>query len=445
MFIGFILFVFLSNLIVSRYFAQTEIQSQFATKLMQEHLRWQATPDANQNPQQLKARLMHAIRTTNADEVLIFSPGLRNAAFPDAYLDAEIIERLPANSSEQKLEQAIVKFKGKLWTLTQLDMPATQIVTATSHAVVDQQLHEISLLRVETLKRTFPVILAIVILGALFLTRKMLEPIFKIQTSLQKLNSRDLSVRIPTTNEDKEFVEFINVFNAMLERLEKNFMQASRFSSDAAHELRTPLTIIQGQVERAINEALPESKSQIQLTLIADEIQRLNTITQKLLLLSQADAGRLYLELESINISDMLDELVSDASMFGQQLKIKSRIQKKIKFKTDLNLFQPLLNNLLTNALKYNIVDGWIEVIAFTQDGQLHLSFANPSAGIVAQSSAQLFERFYRDDSAHNRKIDGTGLGLSICREIAHANNGTLTFDIDAKNIVKVTLIAPLS
>jgi len=300
-------------------------------------------------------------------------------------------------------------------------------------------------LRIETQKRIIPVITAIVIFSALFLTRKMLEPTYKIQASLKNINSRDLGLRIPTINEDREFVDFINVFNAMLERLEKNFLQASRFSSDAAHELRTPLTIIQGQVERAINEAPAGSTNQIQLTLIADEIQRLSTITQKLLLLSQADAGRLYLDLQSINISDMLNELVSDVSMFEQQLKIKSNIQKKIWFKTDLNLFQQLLNNLLTNALKYNLPNGWIEVTAFTQDDQLHMSFSNPSEGISVESTAQLFERFYRDDSAHNRKIDGTGLGLSICREIAIANKGSLTFDIDANNIVTVKFVAPLA
>lgn len=84
-------------------------------------------------------------------------------------------------------------------------------------------------------------------------------------------------------------------------------------------------------------------------------------------------------------------------------------------------------------------------MVASTQDDQLHLSFLNPSTGISAQSTAQLFERFYRVDSAHNRKIDGTGLGLSICREIAIANNGSFTFDINAKNIVTVKFVAPLA
>lgn len=249
MFTGFILVVFVGNQAASRYFSQRKIQSPFASKLIQEHLRWQSIPVLNLNPQQLKVRLMQVVHTDNADNVLIFMPDLsvtyaRNAAFQSAYLDSEIIEHLPVNSNNPMMEQVIVKFKGELWTMTRLSMPTTIAVTAVSHAAVAQQLLEIALLRFETLKRTAPVILTIVILGAIFLTRKMLQPILKIQASLQKLNSRDLAVRIPTTNEDKEFVEFINVFNAMLERLEKNFMQASRFSSDAAHELRTPLTII---------------------------------------------------------------------------------------------------------------------------------------------------------------------------------------------------------
>ena len=450
MFIGFIMLVFLANLFGAPYFLQAEVENQLSIKLKQTHLGWQALPDASRTPEQLKTSLAHAIHSDDVSEVLLFTDDLANDAkdkdqFPTAYLDAKLVQRIPQDESGKTLEQALVEAEGTLWTMTKMITPTQIVVSAVSHAQVENQLEEIKILRMATLKHIIPVILLIVILGALFLTRKMLQPTFKIQASLQNLNSRDLSVRISTTNEDREFIEFINVFNAMLERLEKSFMQASRFSSDAAHELRTPLTIIQGQVERAINEAPLGSTNQIQLTLIADEIQRLSAITQKLLLLSQADAGRLYLDLQSINISDILDELVSDASMFEQQLDIQSKIQKRIFFKTDPNLFQQLLNNLWTNALKYNLPDGWIEIIAFTQGGQLHLSFSNPSKGITTDSTAQLFERFYRDDSAHNRKIDGTGLGLSICREIAVANKGTLTFDIDANNIVTVKLIAPLA
>lgn len=92
--------------------------------------------------------------------------------------------------------------------------------------------------------------------------------------------------------------------------------------------------------------------------MIADEIERLASITQKLLLLSQADAGRLSFDLEPLNVSDLLDELVSDAQSFEPQLTIKGKIEKKRWLMADKNLFQQMINNLFNNALKYNLPGG---------------------------------------------------------------------------------------
>ncbi len=88
-----------------------------------------------------------------------------------------------------------------------------------------------------------------------------------------------------------EFAAPIQAFNQMLDRLERSFQQASRFSGDAAHELKTLLTILQGQLEREIQQVEPGSQLQQQLSGMLGEVRRLDNILRKLLLLSLADAG----------------------------------------------------------------------------------------------------------------------------------------------------------
>jgi signal transduction histidine kinase len=298
--------------------------------------------------------------------------------------------------------------------------------------------------RMRTIKQIFPFSLAMSILAAFFVTRKTLAPIKRIQASLRAVDTRDLTTRVPHQGEDTEFREFIDVFNNMLARLERGFLQASRFSSDAAHELRTPLTIMQGYVERAIHESEPGSKIQIQLRMISDEIDRLSSITQKLLLLAQADGGQLKLDFEFINVSDVLNELVEDMSLLDPPIITRGKIQKKLMFETDRALFQQLMNNLFTNAVKYNIPEGWIDITAWTEENKLHIRLSNPTDSITEEFASKAFDRFSRGDGAHNRKVDGTGLGLSLCREIAHAHQGELTFNAIDQKMVTVEFTAPL-
>lgn len=129
-------------------------------------------------------------------------------------------------------------------------------------------------------------------IGAWLLSGRALAPVEKLSDAMQTVGAQGLDRRIPFDGEDREFRRLIEAFNSMLERLERSFAQASRFSADAAHELKTPLAILQGQLERAIAEAESGSPLQKNLADILDEVQRLSVISRKLLLLSLADAGR---------------------------------------------------------------------------------------------------------------------------------------------------------
>lgn len=275
-----------------------------------------------------------------------------------------------------------------------------------------------------------PFALLLIGIGAAILSGRALAPLRSLTNTMQQVTAKGLHQRIEHSNEDKEFLELIAVFNAMLERLERSFFQASRFSADAAHELKTPLAILQGQIEQTMAQVEAGSAVQVRLSSVLDEIQRLSAISRKLLLLSLADAGRLRLHKVRFNLSQALENLLEDAQMLAPQLEISGEISPNLLIEADADLLLQVLHNLLSNAIKYNFSakqqQGWIQINAYRQQNRIEVAISNTAAPITDAEQARLFERFYRVDSAHGRQTDGVGLGLSLSREIALAHGGDL-------------------
>lgn len=251
----------------------------------------------------------------------------------------------------------------------------------------------------------------------------------RLTATIRRVTAQGLDQRIPSGEQDRDFAELIAVFNEMLERLERSFHQASRFSADAAHELKTPLAILQGQIEQAMGQADTGSPIQVMLSGILDEVRRLSGISKKLLLLSQADAGRLRLHRSAFDLSNALQDVVEDARMLAPALQISADIAPGIELEADAELLRQALLNLVSNAIKYNIEDGWIKLSAHATGTRIEVRIGNASHGIAEADRELLFDRFYRADPARSRHVEGSGLGLSLAREIARAHGGDLILE----------------
>lgn len=287
-----------------------------------------------------------------------------------------------------------------------------------------------------------PVALALTALGAWLLSSVTMRPVNRLRDAMKKLTQKDLNHRLSTDGEDREFAALIDVYNVMLARLESGFLQASRFSADAAHELKTPLTILQGRIEQAVQKS-DNRDIQVDLIGLLDEVGRLATITRKLLLLSQADAGRLALQMMPIDITAMLHDLVLDASMLMADHSVLSQIDTGLVIRADALLLQQVLNNLISNAVRYSAPDGVVTVRGTTVDGGVQIIFTNACLAVSAQSRARFFDRFYRGDAARIGRADGYGLGLSLAREIARAHGGEIALLPTAPECVSVRLWLP--
>ncbi|MGE5659541.1 MAG: ATP-binding protein [Actinomycetota bacterium] len=329
----------------------------------------------------------------------------------------------------------------RTWRVGKVRSPFVQIAIAVSCDQIDR---EMSAIRTIFLISVF-LILILVAIGAWLLSGSALKPLREVTTTLQQVTAKGLDQRIPSTVVDAEFLELIQVFNQMMERLERSFHQASRFSADAAHELKTPLAILQGELERTLQQADAGSELQQNLSSLLDEVRRLGSIVRKLLLLSLADAGQMPLHRVEIDLSEMLTDLAEDIEMLAPQLAVKLEIAPKLLIPGDRDLLVQVLQNLISNAIKYNLPSGWVQIKAKRQGMVIAVTVSNCSRHLPVKERERIFDRFYRGDAAHTRHIEGLGLGLSLSREIARAHGGELKLDLTPLGQTAFTLTFPIA
>jgi len=308
------------------------------------------------------------------------------------------------------------------WRVSALQYPHMGVAIALSLDGVNREMASIR----DRWALLIPGVLLLVAGGAWGLSASALHPVHRLVHTIRQITAQGLDQRLTVGETDREFVELLDVFNQMLERLEHSFMQASRFSGDAAHELKTPLAILQGELERALQKADLGSETQQTFRYLLDEVSRLSGIVRKLLLLSLADAGRMNLQAVSIDVSVLLTEMLEDIDLLAPELTVYAEINPGLQVQGDRDLLTQIFQNLLSNAIKYNQPNGWIRIQARRQRTDVQVTFMNASDGIPAADDDRIFDRFHRGDAAHSRRIDGTGLGLSLSREIARAHGGEL-------------------
>jgi heavy metal sensor kinase len=310
------------------------------------------------------------------------------------------------------------------WRLGVMGSPYTTLVLA---ANLDEFNAELRQLRSNFLA-ALPVALLVVAGGAWFFAGRALRPIHALTHAAEGVTARGLSQRISVRGNDREFLRLVTVFNEMMDRLEKSFQQATRFSADASHELKTPLALLQVELEQALASTPAGSSHQQVYTSLLEDVQRLKAIIQKLLLLSLVDSGKLELHRVPVDLSALLANVIEDTTALAPGIKIEHTIPLGVSVDADSLLLEQALQNLAGNALKYNRPGGTVRFELKTDGDITTVTVGNTGAGISAEDRPRIFERFFRGDRA--RKHDGSsgvGLGLSLSREIIRAHGGDLS------------------
>jgi signal transduction histidine kinase len=275
-----------------------------------------------------------------------------------------------------------------------------------------------------------PLTLILIAIGGSWLSRKALRPVEELTAAAERITAQQTGQRLPSPGTRDEIGHLTEILNAMIERIQQSYEQARRFSADASHELKTPLTIIRGEIEAALRSSKlspPQEKTMLNLQ---EETGRLIQIVEGLLLLSQADAGKLKLDLRPVDLCTMLDDLLEDVEILAapRGIKLQSQFAKEVVVNGEPQFLRQLLLNLFDNAIKYNVPDGEIHTELTTDGDMAVFTISNSGTQIERGERERIFDRFHRAERSRDRSRGGQGLGLSICREIARAHGGEISY-----------------
>jgi signal transduction histidine kinase len=246
------------------------------------------------------------------------------------------------------------------------------------------------------------------------LLRKLWQPFYDTLAAMRhfELGKKALPALPPTRIE--EFIVMNETLRQATSKADLDYRYLKEFTENAAHELQTPLAIVQSKLDVLIqDEHLTEPQSRA-VQAAYEAIQRLSRLNQALLLLTKIENGQ-YAETASINIAQKIAEKTTqfEEMIASKYIKVSATYEQPVNFTMNPILTDILLNNLFSNAIKYNLPGG---NIAITADENT-LSFTNTGAA-AALDESRLFRRFSKQGSAK----EGIGLGLAIIRQVAEVS-----------------------
>ncbi len=257
--------------------------------------------------------------------------------------------------------------------------------------------------------------------------RRWFSPLSAIMNAADALAAGDFSARVPLHG-DREFRHLAYSFNRMAEALEIAARHRRELLADIAHELRTPLSIVQGNLEGlrdGVYDATPE-----QLDLILDETHKLSHLIEDLRLLTLAEAGQLPLDFQSLNVSQLLADVRDAFICRADEANITIAVEASAALPplhADPQRLGQVLNNLVTNALRYTPAGGKITLGAAACAAEIKLWVADTGAGIPPEDLSRIFDRFWRGDPSRTHEEGaGSGLGLAIAKSLIEAHGGRI-------------------
>jgi len=297
---------------------------------------------------------------------------------------------------------------------------------ATSLSVLDSVRED--LLYILIMTAIFAVIIAGI--GSWLTIERSLAPLDTIVATTEQINrADDLSRRIPYKHlPNDEVGQLVLAFNQTLERLENIFTSQQRFLADVSHELRTPLTVIKGNVGLMRRMDTVDEET---LESIDQEVNRLTRLVGDLLLLAQAETGKLPLQKEALELDALLFEVLQEMHILaGDKLTIQLTEIDQIQIMGDRDRLKQVLLNLISNAIQYTPQGGEVILSLSKVDKKARLLIRDTGPGIPAADIPHIFERFYRTEKSRTRsKNSGFGLGLSIAYWIITNHDGKINVE----------------
>ncbi len=249
---------------------------------------------------------------------------------------------------------------------------------------------------------------------------------------------------------EKGFLEFrglISNYNETIKKLSDIDNTRQEFVSNVSHELKTPITSMKVLADSLVqNEDADLKMYKDFMSDIVDEIDRESKIISDLLTLVKMDKKSATMNIEEININQLLEVILKRVSPIANQRNIDITYEsyREVLAEVDEVKLSLALSNIIENAVKYNVDNGWVKVTLNADHRFFYVKVADSGVGIPDDCKSQVFERFYRVDKARSRDTGGTGLGLAITKNVISMHNGTIKLYSESGEGTTFTIKIPL-
>lgn len=254
------------------------------------------------------------------------------------------------------------------------------------------------------------------------------------------INDNDYSLIANPVSEDNKIIGAVILIIDVTESVKREQLRRE-FTSNVSHELKTPLTSISGFAEIMKNGGTPDAVVTDFSTSIYDEAQRLISLVNDIIKISELDEKNVQAESEDVDLYELSADIISRLKPVADKRNISFNLigESTVVSGTE-KILDEMIYNLCDNAIKYNVDNGTVDVILSESRRHIKLTVRDTGIGIPQSEQERIFERFYRVDKSHSKSIGGTGLGLSIVKHAAIYHNAEIKLKSELGKGTSITI-----
>ena len=372
--------------------------------------------------------------------------GLYMLVTPDKRVIAGNLDRWPQTATETggfvefKYERRIVGgtevrlARGKVFRLAQGFL-----------LLVARDIHErgeLERLFTTTLPWAVALMLALGIVGGIFVSRRFLARLDVINRTSREIIAGDLSRRVPMRESGDEFDDLAGHLNRMLDRIERLLHGIREVSDNVAHDLRTPLNRLRNRLELASIRQTPDTEVGRDIAAAVEETDKLISTFNSLLLIAEAEAGSVRETMEDFDLNEVIEGVGELYAPVAEEkgLSFVAIRGEATTLRGNRNLVTQAVANLVDNAIKYTPPGGRVSVLLERRNTTIALIVADTGPGIPASDRTRVIDRFVRLESS--RHSPGTGLGLSLAAAVARMHDAELALSDNTPGL-RASLVFP--
>ncbi len=338
-----------------------------------------------------------------------FTSGINTKTFANAVLAGEPVRilQLPVLSTQNR--------------------PLAYLSIASSRKQIDVVLGDLAIV----LLVLYPVCAAVIFAISRNIAGRSLAPVQSVIGTAERITHENLSLRIDLPRHKDELYVLASTVNNLLDRIGSALVREQQFTSDVAHELRTPLAALKGTLEVLIRK---DRKPEEYVQKISDsirEVNRLARLVDRLLMLARYDSGTVTPVPAPVDVGDLASSVLRRLEPLAEARRVRITVDASPApiIRADRGMMEVMVENLVSNALKYSREGGTVEIVTRPAGDSVELRIADHGTGMRQDHVARIFDRFYRAEESRNGDVPGFGLGLAIVKSLADLQGAGLSVE----------------